>query len=271
MAAGAPAAELERLDRRARALLDSDGHHGALVHFLLHREDAASGPLRAASETGRADPRLRRALAWLHGHVQLFERGVDRDVPALIATLERLEQLEGAQWTLDKIDALLRADLSLVPLWLLRAAILERSGEPQRALRSLQWLPGYLEDDELLAEVVRLAAQHHLPLPAALLARFEQTAPRTPRARLAAGLLALRAARHAPAAELLAAAQERLDGSRQLYLALALLPQRSTPAAAQARAALDELAARYPTGAFAELAAHLARQLRLVAGAAAQR
>jgi hypothetical protein len=265
LVAGAPDEVLERLHQGARALLERDGPHGALVHFLLHLEETRNGRLRAPTETGRADPRVREVMPWLLGHVQLFERGTDTDVAALVVTLQRLEQLEGAAWTLAKIDALLRTDLSLLPLWELRAAILERIGEPEAALRSLQWVPAYVDDPDLLAEIVRLATQRRLPLAEAVQSRFDPADPRVSghvRGRLAAGLLALRSGRHAEAAELLAFAEERLDGARQFYLALALLPDRSPKAGKQARDAFEQLAASFPTSAFAELAGHLARQLR---------
>ena len=262
--AGADANVLAVLDKRARELFASDGANGALLHYLLLRHEAEHGPLPTVGM--RTSERQQLWIDRLRQHVRLFEEGIDNNLPDLLLTLRRVEMLEGSAPVLALIDGLLRTDLSLLPVWRLRAEILERSGDTAQAMRTLAWLPRYFDHPDLLPAAARLANQIGHPDARALTIAVEQlpaTTKRTQHARLALGLGALRNADFNRAIDQLEGAAERADGSRQFYLATALLARDDRATLARAKAALDQLVARHPNSSLARMAGHLSRQLAL--------
>lgn len=262
-AVGAPAELLAEVEARARELVDSEGANGALVQFLIFRDQQLRGSL-AANSPRRSPERLQAALRLLHEHVAMFESGRDRDLASLLITLRQLELIEGPDTTLVEVDRLLNADLSLMPLWRLRAELLERASEVDAALATLTRLLDYHDSPDAVIETARLLAQSGRPLPAPIARRFAELEPTfqgSPRARFAAGLVELREGRHEQAAGLLADAEERADGARPFFEALAWLPHAGDAATDTAQQAFDAVVSRYPNSAFAEISAHLSRQL----------
>ncbi|MDP6928892.1 MAG: hypothetical protein QF412_04240, partial [Planctomycetota bacterium] len=241
------------------------GHHGALIHFVLELDDARYGPL-AKQRDENTEARADRHRSFLEGHVDLFMSGEDRNAQILIGTFNRLAALNGITSVLDRVNAVLQKDPSILPLWTERARLYERLGKPEKAAASLRWIIDYMIDPETLLEFSRIAAQSGVSTnrEEALLNRhLEGQSADSPHGHFVRGLLAYRGARYSDAARLLEKAAAQRDGAHLWFEALANLALPGSEHTRTAQRLLSTLAKDYPNNSPSAIAGNLSEQLAL--------
>lgn len=244
LASNKDAAFTAKILQRLEVMLQRDGPYGVLVHLLLQH-----GKVANENEL-------------LQQHLDFFERGSDPDDDAVRQTLRRLVRLNGRPAALLRIEQLLRADVSLVPLWILRAQLLREQGDSVEASRGLMWLTRYLQSPEVLLTMCDIAGRAGIPaLPQDLALRNLGLEADNPAVAFARGLLAYRVGSYAAATELLANATKQADGAHLYFRALAYLAIPGDAARERAADLLRTFVTRYPDSNLSEIAGHLAKQL----------
>ncbi|MEM7205453.1 MAG: hypothetical protein AAF628_34675 [Planctomycetota bacterium] len=260
-------AVLRDLRARAQQMRKQDGAFGSIVHFLLWddaRRKRLKDPDRLKDPSDAPDPDAsERERRLLNAHLAMFQTGRDRDVDFVIMTLNRLLVLDGRREALLRSDELLRADPSLVPVWLTRARYLEYDERVHEAAASLRWLLDYVDDEQVLLEYARLAgvSGEVAADDEALLQRLDEDTAESPRGRFVRGLIALRNAKYPEAAELLDNVAPRRDGAHVYYRGLALLPLPGDAASEAAAALFAEMAEKHPRTGISRMPGDFALQL----------
>lgn len=235
-----------------RAMLRQHGAYGQLVHLWL----------QAGSRPNEQE--------LLKSHIARFERGGDVDDWALRRTLRRLVPYEGLDAVLQRTEDLLRTDVSLVAIWLLRSNLLQELGDADGAIRSLIWLHQYLDRPAVLLDLCQVAGRAGVPTPEydAALQAIKQP-DLASQVRYARGILAYRRGRYQQAATMLEHAKRQSDGAHLYYRALSILPLPGADSADVAARLLRQFEAEYSSSRLSEIAGNLATQL-LVPDAAAE-
>jgi hypothetical protein len=235
------------------------------VHFLLDDEEQRLGALSGRRDQAMAD-RLERSRAMVEAQIEAFTSGKDPSLHFLLRSLERLAQYDGEATAIARATALLRRDPSLFEVWILRARLLERSGDLAAAERDLRWINRYLAEPTALFELARataLAGRYDHETEDRLVRELPSDLAATPPAQLALGLLALRSSNYDRANRLLGNARPMQDGGHLYYRALANLSLPGPEPAGVAIDLLDRLQSGYPSSSLALNARHFASQLAL--------
>lgn len=255
------AKQSDRLDAYARRVLEKEGAFGPVVHHLIDRAQAEHGPIEP-------DPQGRQAVqarALLNQHLTFVAGGHDRNVPAVLRSLGRLEQLDGTAAVLQRTDELLRADPTLLPVWRYRAQLLDRRGETEAAMASVRWIVDYVPDQDALLELARVAGSSGR-LTAADLGlidcELDPNVKARPHAQFPLALLALRQGDLTAADALLRTCPARSDGAHLFFLAIANVQR--ADGLAHAEKAFRDLHAQYADSPYALYAGHLAAQLTVL-------
>ena len=250
-----------RLDAYARRVLAKEGAYGPVIHHLIDRAEDAHGPIDRDPQ-GKDAAQARTLLVQ---HLAFVAGGHDRNLPTVLRSLGRLEQLDGTAAALQRTDELLRADPTLLPVWRYRAQLLDRRGETEAALASVRWIADYVPDQDALLELARIAGTSGRLTPAdlALLRREIDAKVRTlPHARFPLALLALREGNLAVADAVLRTCPARADGGHLYFLAITNVQRADGLAVAEL--AFRELQAQYADSPYALYATHLAAQLAIL-------
>lgn len=244
---------LERAVAKAEQVRGAEGAYGVVVHFLIDRDIEQHGEPGADDETRRA-----RILQLLDEHLGMLARGADTNTALLPRTLDRLEPLAGRAGAIRRAETLLRADPSLIDVWVRLAHWLIEDGHPDRALASLRWVYAYLPRHPAVAECIALAARSGKVRDVDRVAADGLTPAvlDTPIGRLARGLLALRDARPADALPDLELAPESATTIYFRAMAHVELGDREA-----ARALFVRLASEHASDPISANAAHFAEQL----------
>ncbi|MEZ5964983.1 MAG: hypothetical protein R3F56_14205 [Planctomycetota bacterium] len=246
------------LEAKARRVVEAGEPYGAAVHFLVDRLETAHGPFVARGERA---PHAAEAETLLLKHLDFFPSLRDLNVDLCLRSVERLEQIEGADEVLRRIDDLLRHDPTLLPVWIRRAQLLEARGDVDQALSSLRWVADYIPHPPALLEFARIAAQHDRLSAADVKLVDSETTPElmsSPAAAYAMGLVAMRRGKLDEAARLLRTAAPRADGSHLYFAGMTALWNGDY---ADARDLFAELTQAYPDSPHSTYAGHLAAQL----------
>ena len=239
---------------RVRAMIRRNGAYGRLVHLWL--------------QTG-SRPNEQQLL---NDHIAMFERGNDIDDWTLRRTLRRLVPIEGLAAVLRRTEAMLRADVSLVPIWLLRAHLLQELGQTDEAIRSLSWLNRYVNRPAVLLDLCQITGRAGIPTPEfdADLQAITQPGLASD-VRYARGVLAYRRGNYEEAADLLATARAQSDGAHIYFRALSILPQDRADAADATARLLRQFESQYGGSPLSEMAGHIAKELTVPDAAAEPR
>lgn len=248
----------EAAKKRALHALETDGPLGVVVHFLYDRDLIENGPLGE-----RRDPvRVRRLTELVEAHLDLVRGGDPRESATLLRTLERYAELRGRRAAIDAATERLRADPSLVGVWIQRSRWLAQEGEPEQAISDIRWLHHYVPTHRSIVEAVELSAREGVIYEEDIDVLREQildpSVLESPDGLLTRGLLWLRRADYAQAIDLLGRGASRPDGAHLFYRALAMMPLGRTD---EARELLEQCAERYPDSPLTSLSGHFARQL----------
>ncbi len=233
---------------RAMKVLMGEGVYGAVLHFLLDTRDTHM-PLPADPDARQA--RLDEEIRLLRTHVNRYHAGKDPDRHSYLLSLGRLFRCEDPTESLDRMEARLQQDPSLIDVWGYRARRLVQSNRLQDAIDGLAWIPSYLTDPTIDDILVSLRLRRGGNIVTAT----------TPDSALARGLLALRDANFDAAVEALKLAEAQVDGSHLFYLALAHLGKVQPLDRHLAMRYLDQLSREYPDSPVSHLAAEFAEQL----------
>lgn len=243
---------------RALAALEQDCALGVIVHFLIDRDLLENGPLGEPR-----DPiRVRKLTALLERHLERVRSGDPKESAMLLRTLERYAELQGRRAAIDAATARLRADPSLIGVWIQRARWLAQEGESQRAIDDIRWIHRYVPTHPAVLDCIELSARegviHEDDVAAVSGELLADSILESPSGLLTRGLLALRRADYTAAIELLAKGAECADGAHLFYRGLACMPLGRID---EARALLEQCAELYPQSPLTSLAGHFARQL----------
>jgi tetratricopeptide (TPR) repeat protein len=243
---------------RARRFLEQDGAIGIAAHYLFDRELATGGPLAERREPER----LARLAALLDTHLAAVRRGVPGESSMLAATLGRYAELRGRRAAIDLATERLRADPTLIAVWLQRARWMAQEGEREEAILGLRWLHHYVPTHPAVLECIELSARegviHDDDLRVVRDQMLDEAQLETPDALLTRGLLMLRRAEYERAVDFLSRGAERGDGAHLFYRGLALLPLGRTE---ETRELLERCAAEYSDSTLTGAAEHFAKQL----------
>jgi tetratricopeptide (TPR) repeat protein len=246
--------------RDALALLHEGEVHGAPLHFVLGVYDRAAAASGAAPEGVQARQQAQ-ALEqqFLTRQIESFFAGTDPSIPNLVATITRLGTAQGFELALPALDAVLRRDPSLIPLWRLRARWLVDLDATDEATRSLLWLPRYLHSPATLDQLIQLMARSGTLVEngEALLADSGLISA----SRFSLGLVQLRLGTYQPAEQAIEKAPAQPDGAHLYFRAMALLALHNQKASDLAHNLLVQLVADYPISTYRESAVMVAALL----------
>ncbi len=236
----------------ARSQVVTEGAYGCIVHFLL--------------DHGSTFPSLQPDAATAHELLlaQLELAGTGKDPgPWVLRSVDRLQAEQGATATRRDVEAALRRHPTCLPLWHARAVVMVHTPAGTTGIEDLRRVLAHAVSpaDTLAFLVLAAAAGVQHDDDEALLAGLPPAQFTSPDGFLARGLLLLRRGNPDEAVGLLTNAPPQRDGLHLFALALANLQSRAVEGATRARAALQRLAADYPSSSLARYAGSFATQL----------
>lgn len=229
----------------AIGLLRNGEIHGAPLHFVLRSMEQQVARLKGTDQAADAEHRLVVAESqYLTRHLDYFAAGKDTNTDWVVQTLDRLRHRHGLERALGHLDDVLRRDASLLPLWHLRADWLVRLNRIDDGVKSLLWMPKYMDSPAALDTLLQLLARAGTLIEKGgklISKRGLGTA-----SKLSLGLVQLRLGTYLPAAHSMAQAAPQVDGIHLFFRAQALIACHNAKGTEEAKALLAKLQTDYP-------------------------